>query len=103
MTSNFGLVCTLRLNTPCENTVISLLYFHALRSLAIKWGCEHESIAIQKYKTEYNLKVKSRFYLSIKNYPHLGASPDGLFDDNIIIEVNCPVSSAKLIPMEVFL
>lgn len=47
---------------------------------ATKWGCEHESVAREKYKTMYQ-PFRNRFSLTESGlfiHPFMGASPDGL-------------------------
>ena len=54
---------------------------------ATKWGCEHESVAREKYKTMYMYQpfhnrfslIESSLHVFIHpDYPFMGASPDGL-------------------------
>ena len=65
---------------------------------AVKWGTEHESVAISAYKNETHAKYSPTGFWMYKNNM-LGASPDGLiFSDTHpqeiigVIEVKCPYS-----------
>ena len=67
----------------------------------MKWGCEHESIALNAYKqqvtnkhTSFNVDVGGLLVNPIA--PHLGASPDGFVSCSCcgigVIEIKCPFS-----------
>lgn len=52
----------------------------------IQWGCNHESTAIAVYEQSTGVKVQSSgIWLSKSGY--LGASPDGIVDVDMIIEI----------------
>ena len=59
---------------------------------AILWGVKYEDVAIQIY--EYRNKTTVREYGCIEhpNLPWLGASPDGITDDGVMVEIKCPSS-----------
>ncbi|VEN48783.1 unnamed protein product [Callosobruchus maculatus] len=56
---------------------------------AIQWGKQHESSGISLLEAEENLKVqKSGLWLDTCGF--LGGSPDGLVNEDAIVEVKCP-------------
>lgn len=62
---------------------------------ALKWGTMFESMAIRCY-TQYlnDIKVIEFGLVLDKNHSHFGASPDGINEMGIMIEIKCPYSRA---------
>jgi len=103
--SNFGAVVKRR--SAHTNLATSLLSRKVLSTVrALKWGRDHEQIALAQYSSEItklhpNLALQTAgFYIGQPGY--LGASPDGVLIDaqtgvvHGIIEIKCPYSAAKL-------
>jgi putative phage-type endonuclease len=62
------------------------------------WGREHEEKARNAYEVlSGNLVIPCGFWLH-QDYPWLGASPDGLVGDDVLVEVKCPQSLPTEIP-----
>ena len=60
----------------------------------MQYGLHHEKTAIGAYQQFTNLKVQEGgVFLSLSSL--LGASPDGIVDDNLLIVVNCPLSISQ--------
>lgn len=60
---------------------------------ALKWGTMFESMAIRCYIQDMKYKNVFEFGLLLdKNHPHFGASPDGINDLGIMVEIKCPYS-----------
>jgi hypothetical protein len=57
---------------------------------ALKWGCMFEKIAIDIYSHMNNVNVNEFGLLINENIENFGASPDGITDDGIMIEIKCP-------------
>ena len=56
---------------------------------AVQWGIDHEAEALKSYcEATQNSVRNSGLWLHECGY--LGASPDGLIGDNIVVEVKCP-------------
>jgi len=90
--SNFGTVLK-SVNsgrTPSKSLLKSVLGQYDIAGMkAIQWGCTHESAAIAAYEKQTDKSVTpTGIWLSSTGC--LGASPDGLVDDDKIIEVKCP-------------
>lgn len=98
--SNFGKICKLRPSTSCANTVKNLLYNSFQENIATKWGKDHEEDAVLESQNHTNLKVMKCGLFIDETYPFLGASPDGLVENDSLLEVKWPFSCSKLIPEE---
>lgn len=88
--SNFGKVCKLRATTSRKNTVKSILYNTFSGNLSTNYGIENEPIAKMSFEKVINLKIKPAGLFVDKTYLFLAASPDGLIEDDGIIEIKCP-------------
>ncbi len=55
-----------------------------------KWGNMFESVAISIYSSLYNVKVHSFGLLKHPKHTFFGASPDGISDNGIMVEIKCP-------------
>ena len=68
---------------------------------ALKWGCMFEQAAINIYSHINSTKVNEFGLLVNDNINNFGASPDGITDEGIMIEIKCPYSREikdKVIP-----
>ncbi|KAF5278270.1 hypothetical protein FQR65_LT15704 [Abscondita terminalis] len=87
--SNFGVVIKRRLKLLPHNLIKRLLYQKELNTPAIRYGRLNESKAIAKYNEMTGREVKNcGIFIDWEN-PYLGASPDGLVEDDGLIEVKC--------------
>ena len=83
--SKLKAVCCTDPAMPAVSLIMSICYPELSKfcTEAIKWGCEHEGVAREKYKTMYQ-PFHNRFSLTESglfihpDYPFMGASPDGL-------------------------
>ncbi|KAI4455781.1 exonuclease phage-type/recb c-terminal domain-containing protein [Holotrichia oblita] len=57
-----------------------------------RWGNAHESMARKSFEEYSKLEVAECGLFIDKQYQYLGASPDGLINDDAIIEIKCPSS-----------
>lgn len=66
------------------------------------YGIQFESIAKPrakpKFETMYNLKVLPTSLFVDFNLPFLAASPDGLIENDAIVEIKCPYSAKDFSP-----
>ncbi|XP_036149752.1 uncharacterized protein LOC118647911 [Monomorium pharaonis] len=94
--SNFRSVCRMRQTTSCAGTVKAILYPPFIDTAAVKYGCDMEEIAKKELATKLNKLVKScGLFIDTEN-PCLGTTPDGLLDENGLIEIKCPLSAENL-------
>jgi len=59
---------------------------------AMKWGNKYESVAVLIYEYRNQKKVMEFGCLKHPTYSFLGASPDGITTDGIMLEIKCPSS-----------
>ncbi len=59
---------------------------------AMQWGNKYEDVAVLIYKYRNNVDVLEFGCLRHPFLPFLGASPDGITPDGIMLEIKCPVS-----------
>lgn len=88
--SNFGCIINRRPETGFENLIKHLIYATDVDTIAMEYGRNHENEA--KIGLENILSIKIRecgLFIDEFNY-FLGATPDGLIDDNGLVEIKCP-------------
>jgi putative phage-type endonuclease len=66
--------------------------FNSYAIPALKWGCMFEPIAIDIYGYLNKTKINEFGLLVNNNIENFGASPDGITDEGIMIEIKCPYS-----------
>jgi hypothetical protein len=59
---------------------------------ALKWGCMFEKVAIDIYSHLNNVQVNEFGLLINDKINNFGASPDGITNEGIMIEIKCPYS-----------
>ena len=77
-------------------------------SPALEWGRDHEDEAREAYEAETGAFVQLVGFIPHPSIPYLGASPDGLVDEDGLLEIKCPYSTvvhlkrirAGLVPAE---
>jgi putative phage-type endonuclease len=62
-------------------------------SPAMAWGRAHESEALDAFLDQYERNYEAIGYITCGSW--LGASPDGLLDDNGLIEIKTPYNQAR--------
>ena len=91
--SNVHAIINMRKTTSGAKVVDQLLY-DAGRDLdldALLYGRVHESLAIAQYEEEMGCKVTHPTGLVVhKECPFLAATPDGVVNEDLILEVKCP-------------
>ena len=59
---------------------------------ATRWGIKYEDVAIKFYELHNNVEVHEFGVIRHKLYHFIGASPDGITPQGIMIEIKCPFS-----------
>lgn len=59
---------------------------------ALKWGTMYEAMATRIYAHQNNTKVHEFGLIINDNIENFGASPDGITEEGIMIEIKCPYS-----------
>ena len=98
--SNFGKVCRLQKKTRRANTLKSIMYPQLENLRSLQYGRENEANALRQMEEELGITILTCGLFIDATVPHLGATPDGLVDDDTIIEVKCPESAKDLSPAE---
>jgi putative phage-type endonuclease len=62
---------------------------------AMQWGNKYEDVAVLIYKHRNNVEVWDFGCLQHPQYSFLGASPDGITPEGVMLEIKCP-SSRKI-------
>lgn len=97
--SDFGKVCRRYDYTPCNNLVKELLYGYVpLNVASLQYGKRNEHLAIDALRGLYGIEIKPCGLFVDKTLPFLGATPEGLINNEGIIEVKCPYSARHLTP-----
>jgi len=94
--SNFGVVCRMRATTSCATTVKNILFPPSIDTAAVKYGRAMEEMAKQELAAKLKKEIKSCGLFIDCNNPCLGASPDGLIDEDGLVEIKCPLSAENL-------
>lgn len=87
--SKFGVVIKRLPHTPCHNLVKTILYPRPINTEAVTFGRDNEMKVIEMYQERTGKTVKPCGLFVDQQNVFLGASPDGLVDDDKIIEVKC--------------
>lgn len=56
----------------------------------LKWGTMYEDVACSIYKNRYGFQIHDFGLLPHPSIKHFGASPDGINDFGIMVEIKCP-------------
>ena len=59
---------------------------------ALKWGTMFEDMASRIYANINNVKIHEFGLIINDNIPNFGASPDGITENGVMIEIKCPYS-----------
>ncbi|XP_067216432.1 uncharacterized protein [Linepithema humile] len=94
--SNFGTVCRMRPTTSCAATVKSILFPPHLDTAAMKYGRDSEEVARIELAAKLNKKIEPCGLFIDNENLCLGASPDGLIDEDGLVEIKCPLSAENL-------
>ena len=89
---SFCTICKLTERRNLDKLCATLVNPQELNVPAIQHGRRYESVAIAQYETEQNVSVRPAGLHIRPDYPYLGASPDGIIDNDTILEVKCPFS-----------
>lgn len=54
------------------------------------WGTDFEDEAVKVYQKLFNTQIREFSLIEHPKYSFLGASPDGISDDGIMLEIKCP-------------
>lgn len=66
------------------------------QNAAMQWGTEQEPYARAAYETLKGVLVHEVGFVPHPTIPNSGASPDGLVDDDGLVEIKCPYTATHL-------
>ncbi|XP_060803394.1 uncharacterized protein LOC132902430 [Amyelois transitella] len=94
--SVFGKVCKRGL-IKCGPLVKNLVTEKNLEHVkSISYGQSHEALAREQLECHLKKPIRSCGLFIDQNLPFLGASPDGLVEDDKIVEIKCPYAARDL-------
>ena len=106
--SRFHSICHTKIQHPSQSLISAVFQHNAgSKSAPITWGLENERVARQQYEeasknTHSSFQIKPAGLYVNPNYPHLGASPDGLVTCTCcgdgLLEIKCPYSIRHTTP-----
>ncbi|XP_060846320.1 uncharacterized protein LOC132925982 [Rhopalosiphum padi] len=96
--SIFGKVCKMRDKTSHAKTVNDILFGTFTGNAATRYGIANEVIAKEQLEDLLKTKIQSAGLVVDKNIPFIAASPDGILDDESLVEIKCPASAKELAP-----
>jgi len=96
--SHFGHICKMRGSTSCASRAKSIIYPQELNVESVKHGTDHEEIARKSIENMLNLTIKRCGLFIDSEIPFLGASSDGLIEEDGIVEIKCLFAARFLTP-----
>lgn len=93
--SNFGIVTSLTERRNISKLCTSLLSPKLLTTAPVLHGTHYEPIAVEKFTEVTGLDVRSCGLFVSEQFPFLAATPDGLVEEDGILEVKCPYSGRE--------
>lgn len=94
-------VCFTSVTKPSKSLLAAICHpeVHKFTTSSTAWGCDHEEQALSEYAhiikgSHHNATIANSGLVINPNYPHLGASPDGVVSCECcgdgLVEVKCP-------------
>lgn len=99
--SLFGRVVKARSPSSYKNIAESIINKNEITTSAMQHGLLYEKVAVELYTKLTGRACTAAGLFIHKDYPYLAGSPDGLIDDDGLIEVKCPYSVKDIHPDEV--
>ena len=97
--SNFGPVCRMRAQTSCRNNVKKVLFFN-FDTPAMRYGRETEGIARKELAAYLDKEIQINGLFIDPIDPRFGASPDGIIEDDGLVEIKNPFCAKDMTPEE---
>lgn len=84
-------------NNPCDSYIWGKIFPQPFPSnAAMQWGCRFEDLAAATYEHENACKIREFGLLVHPEIDWLGASPDGITDYGVAIEIKVPYSRKRI-------
>ena len=94
----FGPICRMLETISCSKMVASIRYPKVLDTPGIYYGLANEEQAIKALEVKISKHITACGLFIDPKIAYLGASPDGLIDDDGIVEIKCPLSAQDIAP-----
>ena len=91
--SKFGRICKATKRTDLKKLAYDLTHPVKFFSASTQYGRENESKALQKYEQITGHVVHESGLCVSLTHPMLAASPDGIVNDELLVEVKCPYTA----------
>lgn len=91
--SKFGEICKATNKKDFKSLARSMTTYSNVRSAPLLHGSKYETSAINKYESMTGNKARKCGLFISQIHPMIAASPDGIVNDNILIEVKCPYAA----------
>lgn len=98
--SIFGKICKMRESTCRKKVVKEILFGTFSGNEATRYGIAHEFMAKEELEKILGKKIEAVGLIVDLNLPFLAASPDGLIENDALVEIKCPASSKLMTPAE---
>lgn len=90
--SNFGTIIRCLSSRSRDRLCARLANPPILKNKAVLHGKKYETVALHKFEEITSTHCKPAGLFVRPEYPYLGASPDGVVDEDRIVEIKCPYS-----------
>lgn len=94
--SNVGKICRMREQTSTASLVSDIMRYKDFDNNALKWGRDHEDIAKKQVEKSQGMYIKECGLFIHPQHFFIGASPDGLVNDDSVVEVKCPYAAKDM-------
>ncbi|PZC74694.1 hypothetical protein B5X24_HaOG207319 [Helicoverpa armigera] len=95
--SNFGIVAKRKETSSKAKLVQNILYQPNLAQIRpVAHGLENERFALQQLALQEKVTVEPCGLFVDQEYPFIGATPDGLIGNDMIVEIKCPLVAYKI-------
>ncbi|CAD6216492.1 GSCOCG00011337001-RA-CDS, partial [Cotesia congregata] len=102
--SHFGLICRKKPQTSCAGIVKQILYSRSLGNVdSVNYGKDNEKQALKDLAVKLGInhdRIKPCGLFIDQHIEYLGATSDGIIDDDYIVEIKCLASIRHLSPDE---
>lgn len=82
----------------CSKMVTRIRYSKVLDTAAIHFGLDNEQLALKDLEVKLGKQITACGLFMNAEIPYLGAPPDGLRDNDGIVEIKCPLSAKDVAP-----
>lgn len=88
----------MRESTSRDKVVKELLFGTFAGNAATRYGIQYEDMAKEQLQEVIGKNIKNAGLIVDHGLSFLAASPDGLVDNNALIEIKCPASAKSMSP-----